>query len=204
MTNRVAMRRRLPALGTLPAVHAVHLPVLAGAWLLVGSGLYKTWRPAPTVRAVRAVARGRTVRAVARGRTVRAVARGRTVRALGLLELVVGVGVLASPWAVAVWVQSGMYAMFAAFVVLALATGAPRQSCGCFGAADTPPSLIHVALDSTIASLGVATVTDNGLGSAHSSLVANHGTGALWSLALAGAGFVVLRGRPGAGRVTER
>ena len=195
MTNRVAMRRRLPALGTLPAVHAVHLPVLAGAWLLVGSGLYKTWRPAPTVRAVRAVARGRTVRAVARGRTV---------RALGLLELVVGVGVLASPWAVAVWVQSGMYAMFAAFVVLALATGAPRQSCGCFGAADTPPSLIHVALDSTIAGLGVAAVTDNALGSAHSSLVANHGTGALWSLALAGAGFVVLRGRPGAGRVTER
>ncbi len=195
MTNRVAMRRRLPALGTLPAVHAVHLPVLAGAWLLVGSGLYKTWRPAPTVRAVRAVVRGRTVRAVARGRTV---------RALGLLELVVGVGVLASPWAVAVWVQSGMYAMFAAFVVLALATGAPRQSCGCFGAADTPPSLIHVALDSTIAGLGVAAVTDNALGSAHSSLVANHGTGALWSLALAGAGFVVLRGRPGAGRVTER
>ncbi len=186
MTNRVAMRRRLPALGTLPAVHAVHLPVLAGAWLLVGSGLYKTWRPAPTVRAVRAVARGRTV------------------RALGLLELVVGVGVLASPWAVAVWVQSGMYAMFAAFVVLALATGAPRQSCGCFGAADTPPSLIHVALDSTIAGLGVAAVTDNALGSAHSSLVANHGTGALWSLALAGAGFVVLRGRPGAGRVSER
>ena len=192
MTNRVAMRRRLPALGTLPAVHAVHLPVLAGAWLLVGSGLFKTWRPAPTARAVRTVLRGRAVIDPA------------LARALGLFELVVGVGVLASPWAVAVWVQSGMYAMFAGFVVLALATGAPLQSCGCFGAADTPPSLIHVALDSTIASLGVAAVTDNALGSAHSSLVANHGTGALWSLALAGAGFVVLRGRPGAGRVTER
>ena len=192
MTNRVAMRGRLPALGTLPAVHAVHLPVLAGAWLLVGAGLYKTWRPAPTARAVRTVLRGRAV-------VDPAMARG-----LGLLELVVGVGVLASPWAFAVWAQSGMYAMFAVFVVLALATGAPRQSCGCFGAADTPPSLIHVALDSTIAGLGVAAVTDNALGSAHSSLVANHGTGALWSLALAGAGFVVLRGRPGAGRVTER
>ena len=192
MTNRVAMRRRLPALGTLPAVHAVHLPVLAGAWLLVGSGLYKTWHPAPTARAVRAVLRGRAVVDPA------------LARALGLLEFVVGASVLASPWAVAVWAQSGMYAMFAAFVVLALATGAPLQSCGCFGAADTPPSLIHVALDSTIASLGVATVTDNGLGSAHSSLVANHGAGALWSLALAGAVFVVLRGRAGAGRVTER
>ena len=228
MTNRVAMRGRLPALGTLPAVHAVHLPVLAGAWLLVGAGLYKTWRPAPTARAVRTVLRGRAVRpaptaravrTVARGRAVRTVLRGRAVRTvlrgravvdpamargLGLLELVVGVGVLASPWAVAVWAQSGMYAMFAVFVVLALATGAPRQSCGCFGAADKPPSLIHVAIDSTIAGLGVAAVTDDALGSAHSSLVANHGSGALWSLALAGAAFVVLRGRAGAGSVTQR
>lgn len=210
MTNRVAMRGRLPALGTLPAVHAVHLPVLAGAWLLVGAGLYKTWRPAPTARAVRTVLRGRAVRTVLRGRAVRTVARGRAVadpamaRGLGLLELVVGVGVLASPWAFAVWAQSGMYAMFAVFVVLALATGAPRQSCGCFGAADKPPSLIHVAIDSTIAALGVAAVTDDALGSAHSSLVANHGSGALWSLALAGAAFVVLRGRAGAGSVTQR
>ena len=192
MTNRGAMRGRLPALGTLPAVHAVHLPVLAGAWLLVGAGLYKTWRPAPTARAVRTVLRGRAV-------VDPAMARG-----LGLLELVVGVGVLASPWAFAVWAQSGMYAMFAVFVVLALATGAPLQSCGCFGAADKPPSLIHVAIDSTIAGLGVAAVTDDALGSAHSSLVANHGSGALWSLALAGAAFVVLRGRTGAGSVTER
>ena len=192
MTNRVAMRGRLPALGTLPAVHAVHLPVLAGAWLLVGAGLYKTWRPAPTARAVRTVLRGRAV-------VDPAMARG-----LGLLELVVGVGVLASPWAFAVWAQSGMYAMFAVFVVLALATGAPRQSCGCFGAADKPPSLIHVAIDSTIAALGVAAVTDDALGSAHSSLVANHGSGALWSLALAGAAFVVLRGRAGASSVTQR
>ena len=210
MTNRVAMRGRLPALGTLPAVHAVHLPVLAGAWLLVGAGLYKTWRPAPTARAVRTVLRGRAVRPAPTARAVRTVARGRAVvdpamaRGLGLLELVVGVGVLASPWAVAVWAQSGMYAMFAVFVVLALATGAPRQSCGCFGAADKPPSLIHVAIDSTIAGLGVAAVTDDALGSAHSSLVANHGSGALWSLALAGAAFVVLRGRAGAGSVTQR
>ncbi len=182
-------------------MHAVHLPVLAGAWLLVGAGLYKTWRPAPTVRAVRAVLRRRAVPTVVRRR---AVVDPAIARALGLLELVVGVGVLASPWVVAVWAQSGLYAMFAAFVVLALATGAPMQSCGCFGAADTPPSLIHVALDTTIAGLGVAAVTDNALGSAHSSLAANHGTGALWSLALAGAVFVVLRGRAGTGSVTQR
>ena len=47
------------------------------------------------------------------------------------------------------------YLLFAAFVVVALRSGAPISSCGCFGKADTPPSVVHVVLDLLFA--GVAT-----------------------------------------------
>ena len=42
-----------------------------------------------------------------------------------------------------------------AVVVVALRTGAPISSCGCFGKVDTPPSVVHVVLD--LAFAGVAT-----------------------------------------------
>lgn len=184
MTKRVAMRGRLPAVGTLPAVHAVHLPVLAGAWLLVAAGLNKIWRPAPTSRALREVVRNPRLRALA-GPNV--------VRGLGAVEVACGAGVLASPWAGAVWMQSALYAAFAGFVIFALSTGAPLQSCGCFGAADTPPSLSHVALNAVVAALGIAAVTDTTLGSARSSLIAHRGLGAVLSLAMAFTVVLLLR-----------
>ena len=39
------------------------------------------------------------------------------------------------------------YLAFAGFVVVALRSGKPISSCGCFGKVDTPPSPVHVVLD---------------------------------------------------------
>lgn len=201
MTKRVVMRRRLPGVGTLAAVHAVHLPVLAGALLLVVAGLNKIWRPGPTARAVRTLAQALGPRA---GGLARGFPSG-AVRALGAVEVLAGTAVVASPWRGALWASSALYAAFALFVVAALATGAPLRSCGCFGQADAPPHARHVAMDVGIAALGVAAATDRGLGAARDTFTASSGLGAVLSLALAALGWLALQGAgPLVRRVSSR
>jgi hypothetical protein len=80
------------------------------------------------------------------------------VRAGGIVELVIGIGALvygSRPFTVLVAVS---YAGFAAFVALALRRGAPISSCGCFGKADTPPSVTHIVVNgaAALAAIGVA------------------------------------------------
>jgi hypothetical protein len=80
------------------------------------------------------------------------------VRAGGIVELVIGIGALvygSRTFAVLVAVS---FAGFAAFVALALRRGAPISSCGCFGKADTPPSVTHIVLNgaAALAAIGVA------------------------------------------------
>lgn len=191
ITNRVAMRRRLPAVITLQAVHAAHLPVLAGAWLVVVAGLNKVWRPEPTARAINAVLRSLARRAPVgpgAGHTIAIV-----TRLLGVIEIVVGIGVLAARAGVWVWALATLYAAFACFVVAALATGAPLRSCGCFGAADPPPSAVHVALDAAVAALAIAAVTDRSLGAPRDSLAAHRGLGAAVSIGIAVLVVLLLR-----------
>lgn len=82
------------------------------------------------------------------------------VRAGGAAELVIGVGALVyglRPFAVLVAVS---YAAFAAFVALALRRGAPISSCGCFGKADTPPSVVHIAVNVAAALVAVGFAID--------------------------------------------
>lgn len=82
------------------------------------------------------------------------------VRAGGVAELVIGVGALVyglRPFAVLVAVS---YAGFAAFVALALRRGEPISSCGCFGKADTPPSLTHVIVNVAAALVAVGVAVD--------------------------------------------
>jgi hypothetical protein len=43
------------------------------------------------------------------------------------------------------------YLGFAGFVLLARRSGTPVQSCGCFGKAETPPSVIHIVVNLTAA-----------------------------------------------------
>lgn len=168
-------------MGTLAAVHVVHLPALAAAIVLVVSGLQKLRRPAGAARAVRTLARA----LAAPPHLVRVASSTVTLRVLGAVEVVAGLGVLTTPWSVATWTLAALYAGFAVFVVAALATGAPLHSCGCFGEADAPPTARHVAVDAAIAALAVLAATDTGAGAPRETLGSSSGGGALVALAAA-------------------
>ena len=77
------------------------------------------------------------------------------VRIGGAVEAVIGVAALFVGGPVLCALVAVSYLAFAIFVAVALRTGAPISSCGCFGKVDTPPSLVHVVLD--VAFAGVAT-----------------------------------------------
>lgn len=76
---------------------------------------------------------------------------------LGLIEMGAALAGLAGMVAGALAVGL-LYASFAGFVGVALYRRLPLQSCGCFGRADTPPTLLHVAVNLTAAgaALGLA------------------------------------------------
>ncbi|HEX5585769.1 MAG TPA: MauE/DoxX family redox-associated membrane protein, partial [Acidimicrobiia bacterium] len=67
-----------------------------------------------------------------------------------------GVGALLVGSPVLVALVAASYALFSAFVVRALRAGTPISSCGCFGKIDTPPSRVHVAVDTLLAVAGAA------------------------------------------------
>lgn len=118
--------------------------VLAGAFAVAGAvlvlgGALKVLSPDDTATALRLL-----------GLPVDA----RLVRAGAVFELGVGACAVAfAGWALAALVAIS-YLVFAAFVVTALARGAPIASCGCLGRADTPPSVVHVVVD--LAAVGIA------------------------------------------------
>jgi hypothetical protein len=129
------------------------MSVLAGPFaiasvLLALGGVAKAFRPSDTAQALVAVG----------VRFHRSVPSRSVVRIGGLVEAVIGVAALltgAPVWCALVAVS---YLTFTGFVV-ALRTGAPISSCGCFGKVDTPPSAVHVVLDLAFAGVaGVAAV----------------------------------------------
>jgi methylamine utilization protein MauE len=76
------------------------------------------------------------------------------VRFAGTVEAFIAIGALvygSRALAIAVAVS---YFAFAVFVMVALRSGLPITSCGCFGKVDTPPSWVHIAID--VAAAGVA------------------------------------------------
>lgn len=79
------------------------------------------------------------------------------VRVLGLAEVFIGVAVMVTGRAVASAALTAAYLGFGGFVAIALARHLPIGSCGCFGKDDTPPSLIHLALNAAGVAVGVAT-----------------------------------------------
>ena len=121
------------------------MPLAAAALLLAPSGARKVRAPAPTHRALRVVGLPSIPAAV---------------RLLGVIELAIGAGVLLSAsrgWTGALAV---LYIEFTAFVGLALWHRAPLASCGCFGAADSPPSTAHVAIDAGLAAVAIIVTAD--------------------------------------------
>lgn len=106
-------------------------PFFVAAGLLVASGLGKLVRPAPARTALRSAGLPDA---------------GWAVVVLGLAEIAAGVTALWRPGPVTGAAVGVLYAAFAAFLVRLLRRGT-ASTCGCVGAADAPPSALHVALD---------------------------------------------------------
>jgi hypothetical protein len=117
-------------------------PYFAGCLLLVAAGLAKAVHPDDTARAVSQLLRHRRNLAVA----------SHVIRLLALIETLLGAAALLLPGTtIPPALVALSYASFTAFVVLARARGGVLSSCGCFGKADTPPTVAHLAITAGIA-----------------------------------------------------
>jgi hypothetical protein len=121
-------------------------PFAIAAVLLAVGGAAKAVRPRDTAQALSAV--GIKFPRVFPGRVA--------VRIGGAIEAVIGVAALLVGGPVLCALVAVSYVAFAGFVVVALRTGAPISSCGCFGKVDTPPSIVHVVLDVAFAGVSAA------------------------------------------------
>ena len=117
------------------------------ATLLLISGGAKLVDPDPTSGALRAAGLPASRWAVA---------------ALGLWEIAAGSLALGFGGSVGGSALLVTYAAFAGFIVYALRSGIPIQSCGCFGRSDTPPSVSHVAVNLLAAASGIWLVISGG------------------------------------------
>jgi hypothetical protein len=104
-------------------------PYVAAATLLLVSGALKVRRPAATSGVL-----------ARRGPR-------RLVPILGLAEVLVGLGALTVDGPVFPLLAAGLYLGFSAFVALALASDEQVSDCGCFGAAEAPPTVLHLLLN---------------------------------------------------------
>lgn len=116
-------------------------PYAAAAVVLAAGGLLKASRPAPTVGALRGVGLP---------------GKPWLVRLLGALEVGVGAAALALDAPAAAAMVAVSYVAFAGFVAVALRRAAMVGSCGCFGQADTPPTVTHLVINVAAAAVAVA------------------------------------------------
>ena len=71
----------------------------------------------------------------------------RLAPAVGIAELVIGLGALTVDNRIFPALAGALYLAFSVFVALALTAEEPVADCGCFGAAETPPTFMHLVLD---------------------------------------------------------
>ena len=149
-------------------------PYLAAALLLIAAGAPKVRNPAETLRSARET--GLPVSAA-------------IVRLFGAAEVAVGLAAVLLGGPVPALLVGASYLGFAVFV----ARGLVRKdltSCGCFSGDDSPPSVLHVVLDTALAvsAFAVASAADSSwLGGADAS-----DTAALGLTALVDAGLLYL------------
>ena len=117
----------------------------AAAGLLAAAGGLKVVKPKNTALALQAIG-------LPHARLV--------VRVGAAVELVIGIGAIVAGGAVYAGLLALSYAGFAVFVAVAMRKGTPVSSCGCFGEADAPPTLLHIVLNLAAASLATAAVFD--------------------------------------------
>jgi hypothetical protein len=120
-------------------------PVLAAALVLVAAGVPKLVRPLTTVGALRSVG---------------IPASAALVRCLAAGEVAVGAGAVARGGRVMAVLVAASYAVFAAFLVVALRRGGAVSSCGCLGRADTPPTRTHLVVAALLGLLAAVAVVD--------------------------------------------
>lgn len=124
-------------------------PFMIAALLVALGGAAKAVRPHDTASALRGVGIPAAPLAVRIG---------------GALELVVGVYAIAAGDRLGAALVTASYVAFAAFVAVALARRAPLATCGCFGKADSPPSVLHLVVDLGAVLAALAVMVDPGVG----------------------------------------
>jgi hypothetical protein len=124
-------------------------PFAIACVLLALGGAAKAVRPGDTARALDGVG----VRVPAWG-----------VRLGGAAEAVLGTVALVRADSVTAALVAASYLAFAVFVIVALVRDAPIATCGCFGRADSPPSLVHVGIDVVAAAAAIVVALDPGAG----------------------------------------
>jgi hypothetical protein len=75
---------------------------------------------------------------------------------LGGAELVIAVAALVVGSSLTIGFLALAYLGFAGFVAVALRRDTPLASCGCFGRADTPPTVIHLVVNLAFAAVATA------------------------------------------------
>ena len=116
-------------------------PVVVVSILLALAGGMKVAQPGATMGALRAM---------------RLPSSAGLVRALGVAEIAVAIGAGVTFQRPLLALLAAMYLAFAAFVAAALGSNTPLQSCGCFGRADTPPSVVHLGVNIAAAMVALA------------------------------------------------
>ena len=122
-------------------------PYVAAAALLVVSGILKVRRPTPTARALTSA--GVPVLAP-------------LARVFGVAEVVVGAGALALDSRAFPALVAASYLAFAGFVALTLVRAEQVADCGCFGAAESPPTVVHLVLNLFAAGISAAVALGSG------------------------------------------
>ncbi len=124
----------------------VFAPLLVAAGLLLVAGIAKVRQPHAAQRVLEAIGLPTSIR---------------TVQLLGLIEAALGAAAIVSGVR---WLAVAVMAMFVVFAAVAtwlLIGGADLPSCGCLGALETPPSIIHVVLSALGAvAAGAAALAD--------------------------------------------
>ena len=77
-------------------------------------------------------------------------------RAVGLIELTIAVGAVITTARPVLIAEAAAFGCFALVIGYVLAARIPLTTCGCAGARDTPPSILHVGID--LAAAGAATL----------------------------------------------
>jgi hypothetical protein len=124
-------------------------PFLIAAVVLAVAGVAKTIDPVMTVGALRAA--GLPVGPSA-------------VRVAGAVEAVLAIGAAITGEPALALAVAASYLAFAGFVAVALVRDLPVGSCGCFGRADAPPSVLHVVVNVGAAVSAVAVALHDGGG----------------------------------------